>query len=141
MARVHCDITQCEYCRKAGVTDFVCVRDEIELIDNNCITFGAHVDMSPEYRISFWKRMSSRQDKHECKQLCENGKRYVMVGLVWFTDQDDRYGTDEIWFTEEKSGLRCKGMDIREENAEKIRKTIASVSPVSELPEAKMDDL
>ena len=141
MTKVHCNITQCEYCRKVGVTDFVCGCDEIELIDDNCITFGAHVDMSPEYRTSFWKRMSSREDKHECKRLCENGKRYVMIGLVWFTDQDDRWGTDDIWFTEKKSGLRCKGMDIREENAEKIWEKINSVLPVSELPEAEMSDL
>ena len=141
MTKVHCNITQCEYCRKVGVTDFVCGCDEIELIDDNCITFGTHADMSPEYRTSFWKRMSSREDKHECKRLCENGKRYVMIGLVWFTDQDDRWGTDDIWFTEKKSGLRCKGMDIREENAEKIWEKINSVLPVSELPEAEMSDL
>lgn len=141
MTRVYCNITRCEYCRKEGATVFVCGRDEIELMDDNCITFSAHVDMSPEYLISFWKRMSSRQDKHECKKLCENGKRYDMIGLVWFTDQDDRWGTDEILFTEEKSGLGCKGRHIREKNAEKIREKIASVSPVSELPEAEKDDL
>lgn len=141
MTKVHCNITRCEYCRKEGVTDFVCGRDEIELIDDDCITFGAHVDMSPEYQISFWKRMRSGHDGHECKHMCENGKRYDMIGLVWFTDQDDRWGTDEIWFTEEQSGLRCKGIDIREENAKKIREMSASVLPVSELPEAKKGDL
>ena len=98
MTRVHCDIAQCEYCRKAGVDSFVCGRDEIELIDGYCIKFVAHVAMSPEYRISFWKRMISREDKHECKQLCENGKRYDMIGLVWFTDQDDRWGVSRSEF-------------------------------------------
>jgi hypothetical protein len=141
MPKVHCDITSCEYCKKDGVTDFICGCDEIELIDEQCITFGAHVDMSPEYRDSFWKRLRSREDQHECKQESVRGKRYEMIGLVWFTDNDDRWGTDELWFTEQRSGLRCQGKDITEERADTIRERINSVCPVTDLPEAALEDL
>lgn len=140
MTKVHCDITTCEYCTKAGVTDFVCGCDEIELIDEQCLTFGSHVDMSPEYREPFLKRLSSREDKHECKAE-RKGKRYDLLGFVWFTDMDDRWGTDEIWFTEQKSGLRCKGIDIKEERIEKIKEIVEAATPVKDLPEATLSDL
>ena len=141
MPKVHCDITTCEYCKKNGVTDFICKCDEIELIDEQCITFGAHVDMSPEYRETFWKRLSSREDKHQCREECTRGKRYEMIGLVWFTDNDDRWGTDEIWFTERRSGLRCQGKYIKKELADTIKAKISSICPVLDLPEATLEDI
>lgn len=142
MTKVHCDITTCEYWKKNGVNpgEGLCGCDEIELRDEQCITFGAHTDMSPEYREAFWKRMRSRADGHECKKET-TGKRYDMAGFVWFTEQDDRWGTNEIWFTEQKSGLRVQGKDISEEKAEKIKGKINRILPVELLPDATFDDL
>ena len=144
MTKVHCRQKTCEYWRKNGAGDScdgLCSCDEIELDDDiMCFTYGAHTDMSPEYRETFWKRISSREDKHECRQDAM-GKRYEMIGLVWFTDQDDRWGTDEIWFTEQRSGLRCRGRDINDGNAELIWEKIKAIPPVDSLPEAKINDL
>lgn len=140
MTKVHCTDTTCEFWKKHGVgEDGLCGCDEIELDADVCYTYGAHTDISPEYRETFWKRMSSRVDKHECRRDAM-GKRYEMIGLVWFTDQDDRWGTDEIWFTEKYSGLRCQGKDIRDK-AEQIREKVKYVSPVESLPEATINDL
>ena len=141
MPKVHCNITECEYCKKVGITDFICGCDEIEFVDGECITYGPHIDMSSEYQETFWKRLASRKDGHECKRSAIQGKRYEMIGLVWFTDNDDRWGTDKIWFTEQKSGLACIGGKITEENAVKIRKLVDSVCPVADLPVATEEDL
>ena len=142
MTKVHCDLTNCEYWKKNGVTpgEGLCGCNEIEFHDEMCITFGAHTDMSPEYREPFWKRISSREDKHLCKKQAQ-GKRYEMIGLVWFTDMDDRWGTDEVWFTEQKTGLRVQGKDINDAHVEVIKNTVETVTPVDELPEATFDDL
>lgn len=142
MTKVHCQETMCEYWRKdsSREDDGLCSLNEIELdADNMCYSYRAHTDLSPEYRETFWKRMKSWADEHECKNE-GRGKRYEMIGLTWFTDQDDRWGTDEIWFTEQRSGLRCQGKDINE-NAELIREKVESVSPVENLPEAAINDL
>lgn len=139
MPKVHCDITTCNYCRKNGVTDFICGCDEIEMIDEQCNTFVAYVDMSPKYRETFWKRLASKKDKHECKKKSEKGKRYEMHGYVWFTENDDRWGTDEIWFTEQRSGMCCKGKDI--ERVIQVKEKWESVVPVADLPEAIEEDL
>ena len=142
MTKVWCSWGSCEYCKRYGVNGYgICGSDQIELKDDNCITYGAHTDMSPEYREVFWKRLKSRKDKHECKQRSKKGKRYEMIGLVWFTENDDRWGTDDIWFTEQKSGLRCQGRDINEKRKETILELVNSVCPVEELPEATLDDI
>lgn len=60
-----------------------------------------------------------------------------MFGLVWFADQDDRFGIDNVWFTEQKTGLRCKGADISKEMLDKIRDKIEPMVPVVDLPEAE----
>lgn len=140
MTEVHCAETDCEYWKKQGEDgDGLCGCEKIELnADIMCNMFRAHTDLSPEYRETFWKRLRSLKDKHECKQDAR-GKRYEIAGLVWFTDQDDRWGTDGIWFTEQQSGLRCLGKDIRE-HEKLIREKIAEVSPVGSLPEANIDD-
>lgn len=140
MTKVHCDLTMCEYCKKDGVTDFICGCDEIELVDEQCITFGAHVDMCPEYRETFLKRLSSKADKHECWRECNNGKRYEIDGLVFFTDQDDRWGIDDIWFTEKTTGLKISGKYLYQ-HIEDIKERITQVTPVETLPEAKEEDL
>lgn len=142
MTKVHCQATRCEYWRKDRDGEYcgLCSLEEIELDwDNMCDSYRNHVDLSPEYLEPFWRRMSSRVDKHECRDE-GYGKRYEMIGLVWFTQEDDRWGTDEIWFTEQRSGFRCKGKDISG-NAEIIREKVRSVSPVESLPEATLDDL
>lgn len=141
MPKVHCDLTTCEYCKKDGVTDFICGCDEIELVDEQCVTFGAHTDMSREYRETFWKRIKSTKDGHICKKESTQGKRYVMFGLVLFTENDDRWGIDEIWFTEQRSGLRCLGKDLTEENAAMIKSKVDSITPVIDLPEATWNDI
>ena len=141
MTKVLCDETSCEHCKFEGGTYFVCGCDQIELESGEvCKTYINHTDISPEYRETFWKRMSSREDKHECKKEAR-GKRFEICGLIWFTDSDDRFGTDDIWFTEQRSGLRCQGIDITEEHASLMKKKIESICPVVDLPEATLDDL
>ena len=142
MTKVHCRETTCEYWQKdsSREDDGLCGLDEIEITtDIMCCSYRDHTDMSPEYRETFWKRICSRKDKHECRNE-GRGKRYEMIGLIWFTDQDDRWGTDEIWFTEQRTGLRCKGKDIGG-NAELIRERVGTTSPVESLPEATLADL
>lgn len=141
MTKVYCDMSTCEYCKKAGADDFVCGRDEIEIFDECCYSYNPHVDMSPEYSETFWKRLNSRDDKHECKLEVTRGKRYELISLVWFTDQDDRWGTDEIWFTEQRSGLRCQGKDINLKNAGLIKDKVNSIPSVDTLPEALPKDI
>ncbi len=141
MTKVYCDISSCEFWKTGDSRGGICDRDEIKLADEQCLSFVEHTYASPEYGESFWKRLRSREDKHECKQKAERGKRYEMIGLVWFTDQDDRWGIEDISFTEEKSGLRCFGRDINDRLAEAIRKKVRSVSPVEELPMAEFNDL
>lgn len=138
MTKVRCYTSDCEFWTPGDVRSGFCGRDEIEL-DDTCGDYVNHTDISPEHRKTFWKRVRSRKDKHECKLSCE-GKRFEICGLVWFTDQDDRWGIDELSFTEERSGLRCKGRDINEANIEKIKKILSTVSPVEDLPEATQED-
>ena len=140
MTKVYCDLTMCEYIKRAGEHDFVCGRDEIELDGCECCEFASHVILSPEYRETFWKRIKSKVDGHICRQECVHGKRYERDGNVYFTHMDDRWGIDNIWFTEEKTGLRLKGSDLGQ-RIDEINGKVLSVKPVLSFPEAKEEDL
>lgn len=140
MPKIHCDLSCCEYAKRYGVGTFICGCDIVELVDGNCMSFGTHVAMSKEYKTPFWKRMRSVKDGHVCKHKSNAGKQYDIIGLTWFTDQDDRWGTDEIWFTEKKTGIRCIGKDI-ERKADVIKEIVSQTSDVKSLPEAKPFDL
>lgn len=141
MTKVRCMLKDCEYWKKTGDgTEGLCGCEEIEMDgDCTCFTCVLHTEVSPEYRETFWKRMKSLDDGHECR-VDVLGKRYEMIGLTWFTEQDDRWGTDEIWFTEQRSGLKCKGKDIAG-HAELIHEKVRAVSPVESLPEESIADL
>ena len=136
MPKVYCGWFSCEYCKKEGEEDFICGCDEIRYSDD-CMTYISHVEVSSEYCKTFWKKIQSRKDKHECKLKCDKGKRYEMLGLVWFTDQDDRWGIDDVWFTEQKTGLWCKGRDITKEILDKVKDKLEVMIPVVNLPEAE----
>lgn len=140
MTKVYCDLDTCEYWKKDDANGGICDMDEINLIDGERGSYVAHTWLAPEYQETFWKRLTSKADQHECRTTAR-GKRYEMIGLVWFTDQDDRWGIEDISFTEKRSGLRCLGKDINDEHAEVIRKKVRAVSPVEALPEAEPNDL
>ena len=128
MTTVKCSYSSCEYC--VGGT---CQRDEIEL-DDSCQDWLDHTDVSPEYCHTFWKHCHTADRKKEYKTEAR-GKRYEILGLVWYTDQDDRNGTDKISFTEEVSGVGIMGKDINEKNLPMIKENIAKVAPVKTLPD------
>ena len=140
MTKVYCDLTTCKYIEKAGENDFVCSLNEIELSSEECCEYASYVILSPEYRETFWKRIKSRADGHICRQECNHGKRYERDGNVYFTQQDDRWGIDDIWFTEEKTGLRLKGKDLGQRIGE-INGKILTVKPVMSFPEAQKEDV
>lgn len=138
---VYCEMETCEYIRMQENGIMICQRPSIELDqDGTCETYDQHSLISPEYQKVFLKRIVSRADRRECK-LPARGKRYEFHGLVWFTDQDDRYGIDELKFTEQRSGLLARGRDIRNpEVIDRIRARIQEIEPVEALPEATQDD-
>ena len=73
----------------------------------------------------------------EIVRVERQGKRYELLGMTFYTDYDDRWGTDEVEFTEQISGMKCLGKDICEKNRERIMETIRKVGPVESLPERK----
>ena len=137
---VYCDTTTCEYYKNQR-----CTKDIIELVDDSCLTFGAHTEMSKEYQETFWKALTSRKDGHKCRQEAR-GKRYEFGGIVFFTDQDDRWGLAGLSFTEQVTGYRVPadvltGRKAKPEFLDRVREIIGKVPPVMSLPEADLEDV
>ena len=126
--KVSCDADTCEYCK-----DGICTSEKIAMADFKCDEFVKHTDISPEYNHVFYKRV--RNIDGRTRKAKSYGKRYKMQGFVWYTDQDDRNGIDDISFTEEKSGLGINGRDITAEKAPIIQKAIDAAAPVLSLPD------
>ena len=133
MTKVVCGYSGCEYCARG-----ICQKEEIE-IDDTCLDWVSHVEISKEYNDIFYKHIRDNKTGEEYKKEAR-GKRYEMLGLVWYTDEDDREGIEEISFTEEVSGMRTKGRNITEENLPKIKKMLAEVKPVKDLPETREEE-
>jgi hypothetical protein len=91
------------------------------------------VEVSEEYKNVYWLHCQDENKKEYRKKAL--GKRYEILGLVWYTKEDDRDGIKDIIFTEEKSGVACQGKFITEERLETIKETIEKTKPVMELPE------
>ena len=138
MTKVHCDYSSCEFYKKDGIFG-LCQCEEIELEDCDCNSYRDHTEISPEYRETFWKRIKGRKSGKILKQE-GRGKCCEMIGMVWYTEQDDRWGIDEIFFTGARSGLKIKGCDIKEELKPKIRERVLTDPPVQDLEEADLDD-
>lgn len=133
MTKVVCGYSGCEYCARG-----ICQKEEIE-IDDTCLDWVSHVEISKEYNDIFYKHIRDNKTGEEYKKEAR-GKRYEMLGLVWYTDEDDREGIEEISFTEEVSGMRTNGRNITEENLPKIMKMLAEVKPVKDLPETREEE-
>ena len=133
MTKVICDFSACEYWK-----DNVCQLEEIELADS-CESYVLHTDVCKDHCHTFWKRVRNNEDG-KAYRVESRGKRYKLLGLVWYTDTDDRHGTDTISFTEEISGLRAQGAQIREENIDKIREMIKIEPPLMSLPEGRFTE-
>lgn len=130
MTLIKCTTSQCEYCVKG-----ICSRDEVTFDAGDCEEYLFHPDVCPDYRNTFWKRIKSRKDNIEKRLESNQGKRYEVNGLVFFTEDDDRNGIDEIWFTEERTGRRLLGKYLKPEFTERIR-SMDTDSPLMELPVA-----
>lgn len=130
MTKVICDLSSCEYWK-----DNICQMEEIELIDT-CNTYVCHTDICKDYCHTFWKRVRNNEDG-QIYRVEARGKRYELMGFVWYTDEDDRYGTNAISFTEEISGLRAQGGQITEENIEQIKEKMKTEPPLMSLPEGR----
>lgn len=133
MTKVVCGYSGCEYCARG-----ICQKEEIE-IAGTCLDWVSHVEISKEYNNIFYKHIGDNKTGEEYKKEAR-GKRYEMIGLVWYTDEDDREGIEEISFTEEVSGMRTKGRNITEENLPKIMKVLAETKPVKDLQETREEE-
>ena len=127
MTTVYCDYTNCEHCSKG-----ICQREIIYACDG-CEQWVDHVEVSEEYKNVYWLHCQDKNKKEYRKKAL--GKRYEILGLVWYTKEDDRDGIKDIIFTEEKSGVACQGKFITKERLETIKETIEKVKPVMDLPE------
>ena len=127
MTTVYCAYTNCEHCSNG-----ICQKDEIYACDG-CESWVNHVEVSEEYKNVYWTHCHDENKKEYRKKAL--GKRYEILGLVWYTKEDDREGIKDIIFTEEKSGIACQGKFITEERLETIKETIEKTKPVMELPE------
>ena len=127
MTTVYCDYTNCEHCSKG-----ICQK-EIIYAGDVCDSWVDHVEVSEEYKNVYWLHCQDENKKEYRKKAL--GKRYEILGLVWYTKEDDRDGIEDIIFTEEKSGVACQGKFITKERLKTIKETIEKVKPVMELPE------
>ena len=89
--------------------------------------------------------LTSRKDGHKCRQEAR-GKRYEFGGIVFFTDQDDRWGLAGLSFTEQVTGYRVPadvltGRKAKPEFLDRVREIIGKVPPVMSLPEADLEDV
>ena len=133
MTKVKCSYSGCEYCTKG-----ICQKEEIEL-DDICLDWLSHVEVSKEYNNIFYKHIRDNKTGKEYKKEAR-GKRYEMLGFVWYTDEDDREGIEEISFTEEVSGMKAQGKSITEENMKKIMEKLTEAKPVKDLPEIDWEE-
>ena len=138
MTRIKCWIRECEY---NSLTEDLCLKDAIEIDENGCEDMILHTEAAKEYRTPYYKQLRSRKDRHRCRKQ-GYGKRIERFGLVFYTEDDDRYGEEEIRVTEESSGYYCgKLADLNEERIAMIREKLKTILPVADLPDATDDDL
>lgn len=130
--KIKCYLKGCEnHC----LYDDSCTADEIEIDENGCETYIGHTEVAKEYQEPFFKQMKSIKDGHECKQLC-HGKRLTRFGLTFFTQDDDRYGDEDVHVTEEVTGYYCGELSkLTEERCNEIKEKMKDIIPVKERPD------
>ncbi len=122
----------------------VCTLDAIHIaFDEFCLGNGFYlcadyknVFLAPEYQEPYFMRISNPKTKR-IEKMRKNGKRLELFGMVFYTESDTRYTEKDWWLTEEKTGLGV-GKKYLMKHANKVRKAIEEVTPVSELPDEEV---
>lgn len=129
---VKCYMRRCANCK-----DDKCSLNEIEIDENGCEMYISYTEVSDDYREVFYKHYKSRADGHACKKEC-HGKRIERCGLSFYTEDDDRFGPENVGLTEEISGYYVGTLDKMTENrCEEIKNKLKDIEPVKNSPDGE----
>lgn len=137
MDRVLCDNDACLYNKNRD-----CQKEMIWIEDGECIDFYDYTQKHPDYQNEFYCQIRDPDDGKLYK-VKHKGKRFEFYGHVFYTFSDDRFGLENMWFTEEITGYGMNGRhflpNLDEEHKKKytdgINKMIEKAVPVKDLPE------
>ena len=134
--RVLCDDETCIYNKERE-----CQKEMLWIEDCECSDYEDYTK-SYEYQSVYYTHIKDPETGTHYK-VKHNGKRFEFYGYVFYTEDDDRYGLSNMWFTEEITGYGVSGRfflpDLDEEHKKKytdgINKMIEIAVPVKDLPE------
>ena len=133
---LYCDSNLCIFWQEGQ-----CQRDELTLYDGECgeyqdITEGP--DYNEEYFIACEHRPKDGGEPIRYRKM-RRGKAYTHDGMIFYTQDDIRFGISGATFTEGYTGYLCKGDDLlNEDSMKRILETRKICPPVMSLP--WMDD-
>lgn len=129
MTIIKCTNTGCYFRDSNGY----CTSNFVEVEDSFCITETDYTHAAPEYQNEYWIRL--QKDGVDCRSK-QKGYKYVYKDLVLYTRDDIRNGMKEVYFDEEKTGMRLSTLEKIEENYDKILQKINAEPNVMTFPEA-----
>lgn len=108
-----------------------CERDRIEISCGECQNYENCRDQT-RYKNKFWKACVD-QSKVKYRIPCY-GKRVEFGGMVFYTEDDDRW-PDDMRLTEGRTGYACGKFGDIGERIEKIKEDAKEIPDVVSLPE------
>ena len=129
MTIIKCSNTGCYFRDSNGY----CTSNFREIDDSFCVTETDYTHAAPEYQNEYWIRLQKDDKNYRRKQ---KGYKYVYRDLVLYTQDDIRYGLDEVFFDEEKTGMRLSTLKMIEEKYDEILQKVKTEPNVMTFPDA-----
>lgn len=132
---VFCDNYYCAY-EKNGL----CTKQQISIENETCDDYVHYQEVHKDkYCNKFYKAVKTKNNI-PAKALCENGRKVLYKGLIFYTeskvnDDDD----NDVWVTEEVSGLGGNLKHIME-RFDLAKKAITKAPKISDLPLAMKNE-
>ncbi|MBD5128478.1 MAG: hypothetical protein HDT43_00915 [Ruminococcaceae bacterium] len=127
MTVVECDMTKCVHYRNGA-----CTRASIELGCGECMDFE-HDDYTEgaDYQTEYFKACSDGTNKWRERS---HGKRLIIDGVEFFTEDDDRDDDRFVRITHGRTGAGKSSIEFTRKHWEEMLKVTAELPDVTTLP-------
>lgn len=129
---VFCDTYDCLY-EKNGQ----CTRDIMWVEDGVCTDFEAYIE-TKDYKNSYYEAIKTEKGI-VAKRLCEIGKLVEYQGLTFYTKDKVVENDDDIWLTEQTTGLGVSLKRVKE-NFDMVLTVVQNAPKLETLPLARKDE-
>ena len=132
MTEVYCSSTECKYNKQTK-----CEAESIRLDDMECMEYADYTETAPEYQEIYYTANEREAVGGKVKFRVEKkGLKYEWCGFTVYTSNDIRYGIEDAYFTEAKTGVLFPMDELQrgEIDADTIREKLKEYPDVMSLP-------